>query len=411
MGFEISKPLCSNSRMRTLYFDCFSGASGNMILGAMIDLGIDPDALSREIEKLGLEGVSLHLEKVNRSGVSAPHVEIVFPEQDQHRHLSDIEKIIDDGGVLESVKDLSKRIFRRLAEAEARVHGIEIEKVHFHEVGAIDAIVDIVGACICFEMLKVERFACSRLHTGSGFTRMDHGKFPVPPPAVTELAKGFELFSDDIEGELLTPTGAAIITTVCELSGPLPAMKIERTGYGAGTRQYDKFPNVLRIVVGDAGPSARRPAEDLVLVETNIDDSTPQVLGFVMDKALDLGALDCWFTPVQMKKNRPAVMLSVLAERGVSAVIKRLIFKETSSIGVRTRDVSRECLERKLITVVTEFGDVEVKVAYLNGSVVNVKPEFDQMRELAEKDEVTLRKVEEAVEAEIRNGNYFEAEG
>ncbi|QQS42077.1 MAG: nickel pincer cofactor biosynthesis protein LarC [Acidobacteriota bacterium] len=397
--------------MRTLYFDCFAGASGNMVLGALLDLGADRQGLESGIEALGLEGVSLRIEKVNRSGIAATHVEVLYEDQKHHRHLSDIEAIIDAGDLPAIVKDRAKKIFGRLAEAEASVHGISIEKVHFHEVGAVDAIVDIVGACICLESLGIERFACSRLHTGSGFVDMDHGRYPVPPPAVARLVSGFEVYSDGIEGELLTPTGAAIVTELCAGSEQIPSMKVDATGYGAGTRLYDKFPNVLRVVLGEASPAKAPDAELLRLIETNIDDSTPQVLGFVMDKAFELGALDCWFTPVHMKKNRPAALLSVLADPSSEAALKKLLFTETSTIGVRVRDVSRECLERISITVETEFGDVDVKVSRYEGEVVNIKPEFDQMRELAERDGVTLREVERAVMAELGNDNYFAAKG
>lgn len=397
--------------MRTLYFDCFAGASGNMVLGALLDLGIDPELIEATVEGLGLEGVSLQFERVNRSGISATHVEVVFPEQKHHRHLSDIEAIIDAGDLPAGVKERSKSIFGRLAEAEAAVHGIPVGKVHFHEVGAVDAIVDIVGACVLLDSLGVERFACSRLHTGSGFVDMDHGRYPVPPPAVAGLISGFEAYSDGLEGELLTPTGAAIVTTLCEGSEPMPSMRVDATGYGAGTRLYDKFPNVLRVVIGDAAETTSAGTESLRLIETNIDDSTPQVLGFVMDKAFELGALDCWFTPVHMKKNRPAAMLSVLADPSKEPALKRLLFKETSTIGVRVRDVRRECLDRLTITVETEFGDVDVKISRYEGEVVNVKPEFDQMRALAEKDEVTLREVERAVMAELGNENFFAAKG
>jgi uncharacterized protein (TIGR00299 family) protein len=383
-----------------------------MILGALIDLGVDEIELRAEISKLGLEGIRLEISKVNRSGIDATHVEVRFPEQHHYRHLSDIIAIIERAKIYELVKDRAKAIFTRLAEAEAKVHGIPVEEVHFHEVGAVDAIVDIVGACVCLKILGIEKFACSALHTGSGFIEMDHGKYPVPPPAVAELVNGFEIYSEGIEGELLTPTGAAIIAEFCEESGPMPSMKVESTGYGAGTREYEKFPNVLRLLIGEAKTKTETAnTEHLRLFETNIDDSTPQTLGFVMDRAFELGALDCWFTPIHMKKNRPAVMLSVLAGAEAEAEIKKLLFTETSTIGLRIRDVSRECLERTTRIVETEFGDVEVKIAYFEGEIVNMKPEFDQMRSLAERDDVTLREVEKAVASELGNENFFKAKG
>ncbi len=396
--------------MRTLYFDCFAGASGNMILGALLELGVGSDFFRSEIGKLGLNGVSVEITKVNRAGIGATHVEVRFPFQQQQRHLSDIESIIDRSEIKELVKDRAKRIFRKLAEAEAKVHGIPVEKVHFHEVGAVDAIVDIVGACICLENLGIERFTCSRLHAGSGFVEMDHGRYPIPPPAVAELVKGLETYSEGIEGEFLTPTGAAIIAELCGQSEPLPSMKIEQTAYGAGTRQYEKFPNVLRVIIGESEAATAPPnSEDLRLIETNIDDSTPQTLGYIMDRAFELGALDCWFTPVHMKKNRPAVTLSVLAKPETETELKKLLFTETSTIGLRLRDIRRECLERTTKIVETEFGDVEVKIAYFEGHVVNMKPEFDQMRALALKDGVSLSEVERAVALELGNENYLKA--
>jgi len=409
---EFFRCLWSNPRMRTLYFDCFAGASGNMILGALIDLGVDEIALGEEIAKLGLEGVSIETTKVDRSGISSTHVEVLYPEQHHHRHLADIDAIIDGAQISGSVKERGKSIFQRLAGAEAQVHGIPMEKVHFHEVGALDAIVDIVGACIAFELLGIEEFTCSRMNAGSGFVEMSHGRYPVPPPAVAELVKGFEIYSEGIEGELLTPTGAAIITELCNGSSPFPQMKVESTGYGAGTRHYERFPNVLRLVLGEAGAgSAAYETERLRLIETNIDDSTPQTLGYVLERTLELGALDCWITPVQMKKNRPASVLSVLARPEAETEIKRLIFTETSTIGLRVRDVARECLARSVRVVRTRFGDVDVKEAIFEGKVVNRKPEFDQITALAESNGVPVREVEKAVASELENESSFKAKG
>src|SRR4030095_11741832 len=232
--------------MRTLYFDCFAGASGNMILGGLIALGVDRDKLVRQLESVAPVGFRIDFENVDRSGISAVHANVTVPDEKSHRHHSDIEKIIEQSAVSETVKQRSKAIFRRLAEAEGKVHGIDPEKVHFHEVGAMDAIVDIVGACIGFEILGIERFACSKIHVGSGFIEIAHGKFPVPPPAVTELLKGVPFYSTEIEGELATPTGVAIITTLCEEYDSGVELKIESVGYGAGSRTYENFPNALR---------------------------------------------------------------------------------------------------------------------------------------------------------------------
>jgi uncharacterized protein (TIGR00299 family) protein len=263
-------------------------------------------------------------------------------------------------------------------------------------VGALDAIVDVVGASICFELLSVDRFVSSPLHVGGGTVEMAHGRFPVPPPAVAELLKGVPFYSTDIKGELLTPTGAAIITTMCDEYGPIPQMTVEQTGYGAGTREYDKFPNVLRVFLGETGPSAVGD-ETLLMIETNIDDVSPQIIGHVMDRAFELGALDCYFTPVQMKKNRPGVLLSILCDTLKKEAVMELLFTETTTLGVRSYEVERRALARKIVSVETRYGPIDVKVAHLNGHVVNEMPEFEQCRLAARKAGVPLKVVVEAV--------------
>ena len=381
--------------MRTLYFDCFAGASGNMILGGLVALGVDRGRLVEELKKVSPVDISIDFETVDRSGISAIHARVNIPEEKSHRHLRDIEKVIDDSRVSQTVKDRSKAIFRRLAEAEAKVHGVAIEKIHFHEVGAMDAIIDIVGSCIAFEMLGIERFACSKIHVGSGFVEIAHGKFPVPPPAVAELLNGFSFYSTDVVGELATPTGVAIITTLCEPGGPIPEITIQRTGYGAGTREYEHFPNVLRMMIGET-KQAENQADRLVLLETNIDDLAPQGLGYIMDRAFELGALDCWFTPIQMKKNRPAVMLSVLCSVERRGELTWLIYSETTTLGIRVRHVERDCLERELVRVETKYGTFDVKIGRSGGVVVNVMPEYDQVQKVAAEIGVPFRVVRDA---------------
>ncbi|PYS98107.1 MAG: nickel pincer cofactor biosynthesis protein LarC [Acidobacteria bacterium] len=380
--------------MRTLYFDCFAGASGNMILGGLVALGVDRERLINELQKIAPVDFSIDFETVNRSGISAIHAQVNVPDERKHRHLRDIEKVIDESGVSQSVKDRSKAIFHRLAVAEAKVHGVAVEKIHFHEVGAMDAIVDIVGSCIAFEMLGIERFACSKIHVGSGFIDIAHGKFPVPPPAVTELLSGFSFYSTDIIGELATPTGVAIITTLCEPSANTE-LTVEKTAYGAGTREYENFPNVIRMMIGET-PDAAKQVDRLVLLETNIDDLAPQVLGYVMERSLEIGALDCWFTPIQMKKNRPAVMLSVLCSAEKREELTALIYSETTTLGIRIREVERECLEREFVQVETKYGAVDVKIGTSNGIVVNVMPEYDQVRKIAAESGVPFRVVRDA---------------
>jgi uncharacterized protein (TIGR00299 family) protein len=291
------------------------------------------------------------------------------------------------------VKQRAVQIFTRLAEAEARVHNEPIDHVHFHEVGALDAIVDVVGAAICFEALQIERFVCSPLHVGSGMVKMAHGHFQIPPPAVAELLKGIPFYATEIKGELLTPTGAAIITTVCSEYGPIPEMKTAATGYGAGTREYQDFPNVLRVMLGE---TASTTDERLWMLETNLDDASPQIIGHVMDRVLELGALDCFFTPVQMKKNRPGVLLSVLCGREEKEAVMKLLFTETTTLGVRSYEVTRRALQRSVVRVETQYGPIDVKVAHLEGRVVNEMPEFEQCRLAAAKANVPLKIVEDA---------------
>lgn len=382
--------------MRTLYFDCFAGVSGNMILGGLIALGVDRAEFERQLRTVAPTGFDVRIEKVDRSGISATHVTVEVPAETRHRHPGDIERIIDASGVSDTVKQRSKAIFARLAAAEAKVHGIDIEQVHFHEVGAMDAIIDIVGSCLGFELLGVERFICSKIHVGSGFVEMAHGKFPVPPPAVAEMLEGIPFYSTEISGELATPTGAAIVSTVCETWSADAQLTVESVGYGAGTRQYDKFPNVLRLMIGETADQRRRDVDHLILLETNIDDLSPQVLGHVMDRAFELGALDCWFTPIQMKKNRPATMLSVLCAKGSRSALTEMIYRETSTLGIRVRETERECLEREIVSVATEFGPVDVKIGRLNGDIVNAMPEYEQVRRLALENDVPFRIVRDA---------------
>ena len=386
--------------MKTLYFDCFAGASGDMILGAMVGAGVEPNYLREQLSLLPVSGFNVDFETVNRSGLSATYARIETEPEHKHRHLSDIKQIIESSGLRDAVKQGAVAIFTRLAEAEARVHNEPIEHVHFHEVGAIDAIVDVVGAAICFDALQIDRFISSPIHVGSGMVKMAHGQFPVPPPAVTELLKGVPFYASEVKGELLTPTGAAIITTVCSEYGPVPRITTETTGYGAGTREYQGFPNVLRVLIGqteDAGATDER----LWMIETNLDDASPQLIGHVMDRVLESGALDCFFTAVQMKKNRPGVLLSVLSAQSEKEAVMKLLFTETTTLGIRSYEVTRRALKRSLVRVETPYGPIDVKVAHLDGRVVNEMPEFEQCRQAAANANVPLKVIEEAARKEL----------
>ena len=381
--------------MRTLYFDCFAGASGDMILGALVGAGVEPGALIEQLELLGVGGWQIDFERVDRSGISANYARVQTAHEHAHRHLSEILKIIYDSRLSDSVKDRAARIFSRLAEAEACVHNEAIEKIHFHEVGALDAIIDVCGAAIGFDLLGIEKFISSPLRVGTGMIEMAHGRFPIPPPAVAELLKRKPIYAGDVEGEFVTPTGAAIISTVCDEFGPLPSMKIDANGYGAGARDHQKLPNVLRVFVGET-ESTTVADETLLMIETNIDDMSPQLFGYVVDRALEMGALDCYLTPTQMKKNRPGLLLSILCRPDEREKFLQMLFAETTTIGARSYEVRRRALPREAVQVETRFGPIDVKVASTNNEAVNAMPEFEQCRAAAQQAGVALREVQEA---------------
>jgi pyridinium-3,5-bisthiocarboxylic acid mononucleotide nickel chelatase len=401
---------------RTLYLDCFAGASGDMLAGAMLDCGLDFELLRSELLKLGVEGYQLSLNRVDRSGISAAKFDVQLTDDhhlhghhhkhkhahdhhshSHHRALSEIKQIISSSKLGEQVKGRAQTIFRRIGEAESKIHNIPIESVHFHEVGAIDSIVDIVGACVAFDALKIERIISSPLHVGSGTFQCAHGTYPVPGPATAELLKGVPIYSKDVEGELVTPTGAAIISTLAESYGPMPLMKIEKIGYGAGTRDYPKFPNALRAVIGELEEDADRTPTTVTVIEANIDDLNPQVFGYLMEKALAAGALDIFYTPAQMKKNRPGVLLTLLCSLEDRERMCDLIFRETTTLGVRYRNEQREILNREFVTVETEYGPIRVKVARAkDGRLMNISPEFEDCRAAAEKNGVGLRDAQTA---------------
>ena len=381
--------------MKTLYFDCFAGASGNMILGGLVSLGVSQKQLIEQIAKLNISNFDIEFTTVNRSGINSIHAKTIYEEEKTHRHFSDIEKIINDSDLSESIKARSLEIFRNLAKAEAKVHGIDFEKVHFHEVGAMDAIIDVVGTCVSFEILEIEKFICSKIHVGSGFVNIAHGKYPVPPPAVAELLNGIPIYSTEVIGELITPTGAAIIATVCDEFGGINSFQTDKIGYGAGTREYDDFPNALRLMLGENETTTQLAIvnEQLTIIETNLDDISSEILGFVMEKAFEIGALDCWFTPIQMKKNRPATMISILCETEQKDEFAELLYTETSTLGIRINQIERECLKRQIRKVDTEFGEIEVKFAEYKGKVISTKIEFEHLKEIALKNSLSIKEL------------------
>ncbi|MCS6805522.1 MAG: nickel pincer cofactor biosynthesis protein LarC [Acidobacteriota bacterium] len=381
--------------MRTLYFDCFSGASGDMINGALIDLGVRLSRLQEELSKLPLSGYQVRAVETRRAGLRAIKFDVDVDQSPQPaRRLSDILAAIESAPLADAVKRLSQQMFIRLGEAEAKAHGVSLEDVHFHEVGAVDAIVDIVGACIGFKELGIERFICSPINVGRGMVNCSHGQMPVPVVATAELLKGAIIYNSDIEAELVTPTGATIISTVTQTHGSLPPFKLEKVGYGAGTKQWPDRPNLLRLMLGETpGPAASVHTDKVTVIEANIDDSSPELLGYLMEQGLKAGALDVFYTPIQMKKNRPATKLTVICRDAERERMAELIFRETTTIGLRFYEAERRLLDRQWVQVATPFGLIRVKVAYLNESVVNLAPEYDDCKAAAEQHQVPLRQV------------------
>jgi uncharacterized protein (TIGR00299 family) protein len=377
--------------MKIAYLDCYSGVAGDMLLGALIDAGVPADLLRAGIAKLGLDGVELRAEKCVRQGITGTDVKVVTGHDHAHRHLSTIEKIIDGSGLADGVKARAKSIFRRLGEAEAAIHGVPIEKVHFHEVGAIDAIVDIVGACIGLELLGVEKLYCSALNLGSGTVKAAHGVMPVPAPATAALVQGLPTYADGPAVELTTPTGAAIVSTLAESFGPMPAMTIASVGYGAGDKDFPGRANMVRLVVGNA--SAASESTEIFVIEANVDDMSPEWAGYVRGQLLEQGALDVTLTPVYMKKDRPGYQIQVLAKPDDRDRLGDLLLAETTTLGIRYHAAQRRVLERAWKTVSTIYGDVRIKVASEGGEIRNFAPEFEDCKKLAEDKKVPLKMI------------------
>ena len=380
--------------MKLAYFDCFSGISGDMTLGALVDAGCSVDHLRAELRGLQVPGWDLTAEKVWKNGMAATYVKVTTQDQLKHRSLSAILEILQKSQLAPQVRERAAAIFTKLGVAEARVHDVPLEKIHFHEVGAVDAIVDIVGACIGFHALGIEKFACSELNVGGGTAKMAHGVLPVPAPATANLLQGKPTYSNGVQKELVTPTGAAIVATLCDSFGPQPAMSVSAIGYGAGTADLEGQPNVVRIMVGEAAEKTIAGFdEEIAVIEANLDDMNPQIYGYFLEKALASGALDVYTTPVQMKKNRPGTLLTVLCKPQDASALTTLIFAETTTFGVRTTTAHRRILPREHVSVSTTFGDVRIKLSRINGRIQHAAPEFDDCRKLAVEKNVPLQQV------------------
>jgi uncharacterized protein (TIGR00299 family) protein len=386
------------SGTRIAYLDCASGAAGDMLLGALVDLGLPLPSLQQELAALRLGGYHLEARKVHRAGLHATKVDVVTTGHEHehghghgHRRLSDILDLIDRSALEGEVKERAGSLFRRLAEAEGAVHGTGPEHVHFHEVGAVDAIVDVVGGVIGLRWLGARRILASPLNVGSGSVAMEHGVFPVPPPATARLVRGVPVYGEG-EGELLTPTGALLVTGHAEAYGPLPPLRIEAVGHGAGTRDPQGRPNVLRVFVGEeqSQPSA---GERVLVIEAEVDDMSPQLCGPLVDALLRAGALDAYLTPVLMKKGRPGVLITAVLEPAHREAVEEALFRDTTTLGVRRQEMERTVLDREVVAVATPYGPVGVKVGRRGGRVYNAQPEFDDCQRTAQAAGVPVKEV------------------
>jgi len=374
--------------MKILYFDCFSGVSGDMTLAALLDLGLPLEKLQEELKKLALENYSLEVRPGSRSGIAALGLEIkVGPHEERHRHFSHIREMILKSMLDPEVKEISLAVFQRLAEAEARVHKKTVEEVHFHEVGAVDSIVDIVGTAIGVHYFKPDRIYASELPMGWGFVQCQHGRLPLPAPATVEVLKGYPVKSVNVEGELVTPTGAAIVAALSSKVSPFPSMIVEKIGYGMGKKEFPDRPNLLRLVLGEA--SQAYLTDRAVILESNIDDMNPEFYDYLMERLFQKGALDVALSPLQMKKNRPGTLLRVIAEEKDAEALSDLILRESTTLGVRSFSVNRKKLPREVREVETRYGKVRVKVS----GEIRFQPEYDDCRRIARGKGVPIQEV------------------
>ena len=397
--------------MRTLYFDCFSGISGDMTIGALLDLGLDFDYLKSELKKLPVDGYELGSSRVTRSNLSAMKFDVVMGQEkhdhhhhDHHHHehphfhrkASEILTMIGESSLNANTRRIASNIFTKLAISEGKVHHIAPEDVEFHEVGAVDSIVDTVGAAIGFDALGIERFLCSAINIGSGFIHCQHGVFPVPAPATADLLRHATIYQKHVQTELVTPTGAAILAAVVDRFEAMKGFAVDRIGYGAGTKQFPDFPNCLRLMLGEERSASVEPGSSsrVIVVEANIDDMSPQNFGYVMEKLLAAGALDVFTVPIQMKKSRPGQLLQVLAPPELADALSKIILQETTTIGIRRHTAERTMLVREFVVVDTELGQIKIKVARMDGEVVNFVPEYEDCARIAREKDIPLKRVQ-----------------
>ena len=385
-----------------LYYECFSGISGDMNLAAMLDLGISSTHLISELKKLNLAGYEIKITRESQNGIYGTQVDVITEKAHHHRHLSDINRIINESSLDEETKDLSKKIFLKVAEAESKVHQMPLEMVHFHEVGAIDSIIDIVGAAICFRKLNVAKVVSSPLELGSGTVDTAHGKLPVPAPATNEILRGIPVHIGGTDFESTTPTGAAIIATLVNDFVNEGHFIIKKTGYGVGHKK-STTPNLLRVHICEAAAEEKRGNEDAFLVECNLDDMNPEWYDLVMEKLFQAGAQDVYLTSIFMKKNRPGLKIAVLCQAETLSIVKHILLTETTTLGIRIIPVQKSTLERKSKTFHTRYGNVRIKTAWLNGNLVQRKPEYEDCKLISLKENIPLREVMNEIERALRD--------
>jgi len=387
--------------MRMLFYDCFSGISGDMNLGAMIDLGIEEGYLVNELKKLNLDGWQLIVEKDQRHGIMGTKATVrQTRHQHDHRHLSDIQKIINESSLSEENRKLSSAIFMKVAVAEAAVHGISVEMVHFHEVGAIDSIIDITGAAICYNALKVEGVHVSEVELGSGFINCDHGRLPVPAPATAEIMKGIPVRLGGVDFEATTPTGAAILSALGTDFSPHPGVRFEKTAYGIGHKDHPVIPNLLRVSIGEMADNANS-GHVAQLIQCNIDDMNPEFYDYISEKLFKAGASDVYYTHTIMKKGRPGIIISIICETGLTDKLKEILFTESTTLGIRTFGFQKDTLVREFSNLSTKYGDVSIKHSFLNGKEVSAKPEYEACRTIASENGIPIKEVYNFVISEI----------
>jgi len=389
--------------VRVLYFDCFAGAAGDMILGALLDAGLPFDELKRALGSLAVDGIDVSVDRVVKTGLTAAKFRVHEHapaggggHHHPHHHLKHIVAAIDRSALSDAAKAKAVKMFRRLGEAEAAIHNTTLEKVHLHEVGAIDSIIDIVGAAFAMEWFNPDRVVVSPINVGGGMVNSAHGVFPVPAPATLALLKDAPVYSSGVQMETLTPTGALILTEYATAFGPVPAMTIEKVGYGAGDREVKETPNVVRVLIGtaDATASAPRSSMQVVVLECEIDDMNPQIFGVLMDKLYASGALEVFYVAVQMKKNRPGTLMTIVCKPEDRSTMTEIVFRESTTIGIRHQELSRECLDREMVTVATSLGPVRFKVARRDGRVLNAQPEFEDLAKLSAERGIPVKEVQ-----------------